>query len=167
MVHHRLTPADAATVLQRLGFDTRTLEKGRRPVLQARQGDVSFIVLLDVPAANGGQFQCLDFVAPVGQVAGGASVSWSEAINRLNGCSRVARGWVDEQSNVLIGTSLNLMGGMTDEAIANAVSGWFQAVLKLRGGPPKPKARRKRPKPADEFVELDAEPAPKSRPVVH
>jgi len=173
VVHHRLTLADAATVLQRLGFDTRTLEKVRRPVLQARQGDVSFIVLLDVPAASRGQFQCLDFVAPVGEVGGGASVSWSEAINRLNGGSRVARGWVDDQGNVLVGTSLSLLGGMTDEAIAHAVNGWFEAVLRLRGGPPKPRKGRKGrkgrkdAKPAEESAELDAEPAPKSRPVVH
>jgi hypothetical protein len=167
VVHHRFNQVDAATILQHLGFDTRILEQGKRPVIQARQGDVSFIVILDVPAAGRGEFHCLDFVAPVGQVTDGAAAAWSEAVNRLNGSSRVARGWIDTGGSVLVGTSLHLLGGMTDDAIANAVNGWYQAVIQLRGGPPKARKGRQRRKAAEGAPELETEPASKSRPVVH
>jgi hypothetical protein len=79
----------------------------------------------------------------------------------------VARGWIDSGGNVLIGTSLNLLGGLTDEAIANAVNGWYQAVLQFSGGPPKPRKGRKRRTVAGDVPEVEAEAVPKSHPVVH
>ncbi len=166
VVHYGFKAPDAATLVERLGFDTILNTTGTRPVIEARCGDLAFLVTVDAPADEHGTYQCLDFTPAAGNLAVGSAAAWSGAINQLNGLSRVARAWTDVDGNVLVGTSISAIGGVTEESIANVVAGWRRAVDNLRGGPPKPgkrreKARRERREESFENEE------PKARPVIH
>ena len=169
VVQTRLTLNDTTTLLQQLGYDTRIFKKGRRPVVGGRLQDFQFAVALDVPGRNGGEFRCLDFITSVGRITDGSHAAWGEALNRLNGVSRVARGWIDDGGNICVGTSLSLANGMTEDEIGHAIASWHRAAAELRGGPPKLKAgKRKKPSEADDdplFGDEDA--GPQARPVVH
>jgi hypothetical protein len=169
VVHTRFTETDVATLLQHLGYQTRVVRKGKRPILGGRQGDFQFVVALDVPSQNGGEFHCLDFVAAVGHITDGSHAAWGEALNRLNGLSRVARGWIDPTGNVCVGASLNGRGGLTEDEVANSITSWHRSAAELCGGPPKPRTRkRKRNSEAEEdLIVEDGDDTPHARPVVH
>lgn len=171
VVHRAFTLDDATTLLQYLGYETKIFKKGRRPVVGGRFQDFQFAVVLDVPAERRGEFQCLDFVTSVGHITDGSHAAWGEALNRLNGLSRVARGWIDDEGSVCIGTSLGLRGGMTEDEIGNTIAGWYRAATELRGkgaGPKSGGRKRKKPSEADDdpFGGLSRE-TPQARPVVH
>lgn len=165
LVHTRFSVSDAATLLQQLGYQTKMSTTSKVPTVYGRRPGFEFAVILANPSPSHGEFHCLDFGAPVGHITDGAHAAWGEAINRLNGISRVARGWIDSKGNVIVGTSLNLAGGMTEDAIAYAVAGWDHAAESLLGGPPKPKRRRTGGKPL-EGTDVGGG-RPRARPVVH
>lgn len=168
VVHHRFSETDTATLLQQLGYDTKVIRKGKRPILGGRQGDFRFMVVLDAPSQHRGEFHCLDFVTSVGDITDGSHAAWGEALNRLNSLSRVARGWIDTQGNVCVGASLNGTGGLTEDAIANTIYGWQRAAAELRGGPPKQRTKkRKKDSEADDGLVAEDDDTPRARPVVH
>jgi hypothetical protein len=168
VVHTRFSETDAVTLLRRLGFEASVVRKGRSPILGCRQGDINFAVRLDAPARNRGEFLCLDFITAVGHITDGSHAAWGEALNRLNGMSRVARGWLDPEGHVCVGTSLSLFGGQTEEAMEHGIAGFLRAANELRGGPPQPEARkRKQSGKADEDLVGSDDDAPQARPVVH
>jgi hypothetical protein len=152
-----------------MGYETQIFKRGKRPVVGGRLQDFQFAVTLDVPASRAREFQCLDFIAAVGRITDGSHAAWGEALNRLNGRSRVARGWIDDAGNICVGTSLSLVGGMAEGEVGHAIAGWHRAATGLRGGPPKSGVgKRKKPSEADDDPMLDDEGrAPHARPVVH
>ncbi len=169
VVHTKLTLHDATTLLQQLGYDTRVFKKGRRPVVGGRFQDFQFAVVLDAPAKHQGEFHCLDFIASVGQITDRSHAAWGEALNRLNGLSRVVRGWIDDSGNVCVGASLSLMNGATEDEIGHTVASFYRAATELRGGPPKPRrGKTKEPSEADDSpLREEEDDTPKARPVVH
>ncbi len=169
IVHKKFTLHDTTTLLQQLGYDTKVFRKGRRPIVGGRLQDFRFAVALDVPAQHAGEFQCLDFITSVGTITDGSHAAWGEALNRLNGFSRVARGWIDDSGNICVGASLSMMNGMTEDEIGHTIASWYRAATGLRGGPRKPKgAKRKKPSEADDDTLLgDEGTGPQARTVVH
>jgi hypothetical protein len=168
VVHTRLSETDAATLFRHLGFEASVVKQGRSPILGCRQGDFTFAVRLDAPSQHRGEFQCLDFITSVGHIADGSHAGWGEALNKLNGMSRIARGWIDPEGHICVGTSLSLFGGQTEDAMAHSIAGWLRAATALVGLPPKPKARkRKRRGAADDGLAVTGDDAPQARPVVH
>ncbi len=169
VVHTTFTLRDTTTLLQCLGYDTKIFRKGRRPVVGGRPQDFQFAVVLDAPAQHTGAFHCLDFITSVGRITDGSHAAWGDAINRLNGLSRVARGWIDDGGNICVGASLSLMHGVTEDEIGHSITSWHRTATELRDGPPKPKGtRRKKPSEADDDPLLgDEGDGPQARPVVH
>ncbi len=169
VVYKTFTLHDTATLLQQLGYDTKVFKKGRRPVVGGRVQDFQFAVALDVPAQHAGEFQCLDFITSVGRITDGSHAAWGEALNRLNGLSRVARGWIDDSGNICVGASLSLMNGVTEAEIRHTVAGWHRAAAEIRGAPAKPRGgKRKTPNEADDDPLLGDEGGkPQARTVVH
>ncbi len=172
VVYTRFSEGTTVTLLQELGFQTNVFRSGKRPVIGGRYAEVQFVVLPGCPIERTREFHCLDFVASVGHITDGSHAAWGEALNRLNGLSRVARGWIDEDGNVCVGMSLNGEPGVTEDQVRFDVSTWFRAAAELRGGPPRPRKRRKKAgRPADEGAGEDVgagdEEKPKAWPVVH
>jgi hypothetical protein len=169
VVHTKLTLHDTTTLLQQMGYDTKIFRKGRRPVVGGRLQGFQFAVALDVPAPHAGEFHCLDFVTSVGRITDGSHAAWGEALNRLNGLSRVARGWIDDTGNICVGASLSLMNGMTEDEIGHTIASWHRAAAELLGGPQKPKGgKRKKPGESDDDpLRGDEDDEPQARPVVH
>ncbi len=164
VVHHSFTQDDVVTFLTHQGCDACLAKEGRRPIIHARCDDFNFAVLPAAPAAERGRFVCVDFVALVASSTDESRARWVATINELNGASRVARVWMDEEGDVLVGTSLSLFGGATDDSLAAAVSGWLATARELAGGPPR-SGKRKKGRAPRELV--DDEPATQAGRVVH
>jgi Putative bacterial sensory transduction regulator len=165
VVHTMFTPADTVTLLGRLGYQAELKKEGQRPLIVARQGAFGFVVTLDVPADDHGGFHCLDFVATVGTVSETTNSSWMWALNELNSLSRIARGWVDGDGNVDVGTSLLCTGGLTEDFVATAIGAWHHAAIRLLGGPSDPTGRKLRTRKTSAPTALD-DAEPRNRPVV-
>jgi hypothetical protein len=171
VVHNRLTTGDVATLLGSLGYQTSVARKGKRPVLSGRRGEFTFTASLDAPTSLGGEFRCVDLTTAVGHIGEGSPAAWGDALNRLNGLSRLARGWVDPRGNICVGASLHLVGGMTEDEMMATIGAWRQAADGLRGaGFRRVPGRRVGQEPGELDVdEPDGEGsgAPRSRVVVH
>lgn len=165
VVYTRLSVSDAATLLQQLGYQTRVPTTGKMPMVLGRRGGLEFAVFLGDPSRYRAEYRCLDFVARVGHIADATHAAWAGALNRLNRLSRVARGWIDADGSIIVGTSLNLTGGMTEDAIAYDIGGWEHAARRLLGRPPKLKRRRTSGQQREEAESGDGK--PRARPVVH
>ena len=78
-----------------------------------------------------GCFHCLDVTALVGHAREGTRRAWRLAINELNGRSRVARAWLDEDGDVVVGTSLMCGRGVTEAYLAEQIAGWHKSAVDL------------------------------------
>ena len=130
VVHTRFEPDDVVTMLRHLGYEAEAKKDGERPLVLASQGGFGFAVTLDVPA-HGGSFRCLDVTALVGHPDEDSHAAWAGAVNELNGRSRVARAWTDEDGDVIVGTSLMCGAGVTEDYIAEQLAGWLRAAVEL------------------------------------
>jgi hypothetical protein len=134
VVHSVLTGDDVVAMLGRFGYRAELQERKPRPVVFAEQGGFRFAVTTDIPDGYGA-FRCLDLAAMVGRISNATTAAWVTALNQLNGRSRVARGWIDPDGNVLVGTSFCLRGGLTEAHLADQVGGWRKAAEELIGHP--------------------------------
>jgi hypothetical protein len=169
VVHTGVTPDDLAMLLRMTGFDTKVPEvpEGRLPVVLGREGEFLFYVQLASPSKAYCGFECLDFATTVGRLSAGTADAWRAAVNTLNGQSRVARAWFEEDGRVVVGTSFILSPGMTLDALVGGIGAWQHAAQELAKPfvvPPKRGGRKgKKAVPVATAGEDGAESAPTDR----
>jgi len=134
VVHAALTPEDIVALLRRFGYRADLQEKQPRTTIFAERDGFRFAVTAEL-ADDYGAYRCVDLAAIVGRITTATAADWTAAMNRLNGCSRVARGWIDPDGNLLVGTSFCLRGGLTEAYLADQVDAWRHAAEQLVGGP--------------------------------
>jgi hypothetical protein len=135
VVHTRFDPEDVVNLLSHMGCATQLKKDGERPVVLAVWDGFRFAVTLDAPGEDG-SFTCLDVTALVGHVTEETEATWITALNDTNGRSRVVRGWIDGDGDVIVGTSLMCARGLTAEYLEDQIAGWHRAALALAAGPP-------------------------------
>lgn len=118
----------------------------KRPLILASADTLRFAVVLDAPSPDGG-FHCLDIMTIVGTTTEVTRAAWMAEVNTLNGQSRVVRGWVDPEGDVVVGMNIICREGVTEAYIVEQFTGWHRAALLLADRSP------------DEAAESDAEDA--------
>ncbi|MFB3853844.1 MAG: YbjN domain-containing protein [Vicinamibacterales bacterium] len=138
VVHNRFTPEDIVNILRFRGYAAEVgMGRERQPLVLVDAGGFRFVVAPAIPSGDG-CFHCLDVTTVVGHVEGETESAWLAALNKLNGRSRAARAWVDEDGDVLVGASVMCVRGVTEDYVAERIEAWHRSALELVNNRPGP-----------------------------